>query len=51
MMTGLAHASGDFVFLIDSDLEEFAKLVDRRSASRLWRSDSTKGGRVWALER
>ena len=27
MMTGLAHASGDFVFLIDSDLEEAPELL------------------------
>ncbi len=39
MMTGLAHASGDFAFLIDSDLEdeaewlsEFAEFVDHQTA-------------------
>lgn len=29
MMTGLAHASGDLVFLIDSDLEEAPELLGR----------------------
>ena len=29
MMTGLAHATGDLVFLIDSDLEEEPELLGR----------------------
>jgi len=29
MMTGLSHAKGDFVFLIDSDLEEEPELLNR----------------------
>src|SRR6202011_1233614 len=29
LMTGLAHASGDLVFLIDSDLEEEPELLGR----------------------
>ncbi len=29
MMTGLAHARGDLIFLIDSDLEEEPELLDR----------------------
>tara|TARA_R110000850_G_scaffold62_3_gene268 strand:- start:15611 stop:16543 length:933 start_codon:yes stop_codon:yes gene_type:complete len=39
MMTGLAHADGDYVFLIDSDLEEDPAWL-RRFADELSRTDS-----------
>ena len=46
MMTGLAHATGDLVFLIDSDLEEEPELLGQFHARRAAVHHAAKRGAV-----